>query len=137
MLVALRAAEILSIFTATGLPVCVLLLPSEARVLFAPVTGLAILAIFSSFVLALGWPVFDTPLPFAFLVFVLWIGVVLQCAPRFRPRLPDWRAAAVLAGLLVVLAPYLWPAIRDPGVVFWHYAGSDGYMYMRLAEQVG
>src|SRR6266567_1624841 len=106
MLVALRAAEILGIFIAAGLPVTLLSASSAARVGLAPVTGLAILAIVSSLVLALGWPVFDAPLPFAILVILLWSGVVLKYRARFRLRLrlPPPRALLTSAGLLVVLA---------------------------------
>jgi hypothetical protein len=40
-------------------------------------------------------------------------------------------------GLAVVAVTYLWPFLQDGQIVFWHYAGSDGYMYMRIAEFVG
>jgi hypothetical protein len=138
MLVAGRAVAILAVFFAAGFPLTALLLQSlTARVLLAPAAGLALLAVFSSLIFALGWPVSVAPLPFAILVVALWIGSVWKGHVRFEIPRPCWRTCAVVLGLLGVVTPYVWPTVQNSSLVFWHYAGSDGYMYMSLAEQFG
>lgn len=153
MPVILRMLEILALFGTLGLPVNLLLLTRidgppgrwrvSARLLLAPVTGLAVFTVFTGFFYATSRPIVAAVPWFWLLLGVLWLTVLLiwWCsAPRCFPFRPGWRSALshglVALVLVVVLAMYLQPFIKNPDLVFWHYAGSDGYMYMRMAENI-
>jgi hypothetical protein len=155
VLVVLRMAELLAILTIAGLPVTLLLLPAaqygrkrfavSGRLLLAPATGLAVLALYTSVFYALGEPVEPHIILFWGVVAVFWVVLLVlrrKVEVRFeRLRRPSVVSAishaVVLFGLLIALAPYLWPFIENSNLVFWHYAGSDGYVYMRIAEHIG
>src|SRR5438105_2189437 len=102
MLVGLRAVEIMALLAALGLPVNVVLLsPADfdpksrglsARVLLAPVTGLALFAIYTSVFFALSEPVNEAGSHYWILLTAVWLGVALIC----------WRG----------LAHCSWPSVR-------------------------
>ncbi len=147
MAVALKTAEILLLFGALGLPVNLLWLGQvdrahhrrtlSGRLLLAPVTGLAIFAVYTVFFFAAGAPVAEAVVFLPLLVTLAWAAFYFFRPARRLPllrgtRLPDWLMAG--AGLSVVLLFYLWPFLKNPALVFWHHAGTDGFMYMRAAE---
>jgi hypothetical protein len=157
MIVAIRTAEILALFGLLGLPLNLLLLPRapgslrrlriSPRLLLAPVTGLAVFAVYTAAFFALRQPVATASTFFWPLLAGLWVAVTAglwRFTPGSFPRaaFPAWSGRAWLAhglivpGLLLVLGLYLWPFFQNPALVFWHYAGSDGYFYIRIAEHV-
>lgn len=153
MLVLVRTLEVFLFFAALGLPVNLLLLRSLDRVsrrpgavplLLAPATGLALVAISTGFCYARQLPVVAA-VPYYWLLLVgLWAGLLGRIRWHRRPGRafsgPAGSVSRTVAwaspGLLLVLAAYLWPFLLQPDLVFWHYAGSDGYIYMRIAEHV-
>jgi len=154
MTVILRTLEILALLGVLGLPVNLLLLTRidrppgrwrvSARLLLAPVTGLAVFTVFTGFFYATARPIVASIPWFWWLLGGLWLAALLawwRSAPRRFPFRPGWRSALshglVAVGLVVVLEINFRPFVQDPDRVFWHYAGSDGYMYMRMAENIG
>ena len=153
MTVILRTLEILALFGILGLPVNLLLLTRidrppgrwrvSARLLLAPVTGLAVFTVFTGFFYATSRPIVTSIPWFWLLLGALWLTVLLlwwRSAPRRFPFRPGWRctlsSGLVAVGLVVVLEINFRPFVQNPDLVFWHYAGSDGYMYMRMAENI-
>lgn len=152
MIVTLRTIELLAILALAGFPPGWFLLAAAdktfetpSRLLLAPLTGLACLGVGSAIFYAVGIPVNSIVGPYWAFVFLGWMAVLIANGRALRRTVlsRQWRApallavACVLSGLLVVATTYLWPFIQDGRLVFWHYAGSDGYMYMRIAEWVG
>lgn len=154
MTVILRTLEILALLGVLGLPINLLLLTRidrapgrwrvSARLLLAPVTGLAVFTVFTGFFYATSRPIVTSIPWFWLLLGVLWITLLLiwwRSAPRSFAFRPGWRSTLshvlIVVGLMMVLAINLRPFIQNPDLVFWHYAGSDGYMYMRMAENIG
>jgi hypothetical protein len=158
MIVLFRTLEILAIFSLLGVPFSLFFLPRirtrettrwvSARFLLAPATGFAVFAIYTSIFFATRHPVAHAVTAFWPLLIALWIVGAIGYR-HFAPHLfsavsfprPRWNAVVahvcVILGLLLVLALHLWPFLQNPALVFWHYGGSDGYMYMRIAEHVG
>ena len=146
--VALKTAEILLLLGALGLPLNWLLLAQvdrvhprrtlSGRLLLAPATGLAVFACYTVFFFAAGAPVAAAVVFLPLLLALAW-AVWYFFRPR-RGRLPLLRHTRVSAwllagaGLAIVLLFYVWPFLKNPSLVFWHHAGTDGYMYMRAAE---
>ena len=157
MIVALRTAEILAIFSLLGLPLNLVLLPRitgclrtrriSTRLLLAPATGLAVFAIYTAAFYAARQPVAIASTVFWPLLAGLGLAATVglwRFAPHSfsRGTFPSLGAHSLLpyglvaSGLLVVLGFHLRPFLQNPDLVFWHYAGSDGYFYMRIAEYV-
>ncbi len=154
MTVILRTLEILALLGVLGLPVNLLLLTRidrlpgrwrvSARLLLAPVTGLAVFTVFTGFFYATSRPIVTSIPWFWLLLGVLWLAALLawwRSVPRRFPFRPGWRSTLshglVAVGLVLVLEINFRPFVQNPDRVFWHYAGSDGYMYMRMAENIG
>jgi hypothetical protein len=157
MIVTLRTLEVLGIFSLLGLPLTWLLLPRRSgprprlqasmRLLLAPTTGLAFFAVYTATFYATLHPVAAAVHAFWPVVATVWL---IGAAVWWRGRPPQDRRpfhlnangagliahGLVLLGLIPVLVAFLWPFWQQPDLVFWHYAGSDGYMYMRIAEHV-
>jgi hypothetical protein len=153
MLAVLRTVELVGLLALAGFPPAWWLLratdktfDTPARILLAPLTGLACLGLGSAMLYAFGVPVNYIVTPLLAFIFIGWILLFSAYARRLPwtlicQRTWHWRAlvasACVLCGLAAVAGTYLWPFLQDGSLVFWHYAGSDGYMYMRIAEWVG
>jgi len=117
---------------------------ADLGLLEAPGAGLAILTVGASFVLATGGAVGAPWVVVSFWGFVAaaWALMVWHLRRRgfrlasLRPRIGRmgyWE----LGGLVLVVGLYLSPFLSDNQLEFWHYAGTDGYYYMRIAEYFG
>jgi hypothetical protein len=154
MQVALLTAQILALFTLVGYPASRLCfdrldrwrlgaVTPPASWLLAPLMGLAVFAVYTGCFFAARRPVAAGFPGFWVLVAALWLGFLFL---RFRKtriffhsaRRPfPWLAGLSLAaGAIAVAAFGLLPFFKNPALIFWHYAGSDGYMYMRIAEHI-
>lgn len=148
MLVVLRTLEILAIFVAAGMPLNLALKPAsygrfDARLLLAPTSGLALVTIYAFFFLGLGQPIRDGVVPF-------WIGIALVWSvvlARYGRKLVTYLSSrielrrlalpgALLLACLIAAIFFLLPFLSNPKLVFWHYSGTDGYFYMRVAEHL-
>lgn len=150
------AAAIGLLFTVIGLPPTTLLwskVDSSRRLgntrttlALAPVVGLCVFAVFMAAYYAWGRPVREGVPVLWLLLGLAWLGVAVCFHERlFALRLPRLRrprlsstliTLEILLGLLIVAGAFAVPFVRNPDLVFWHYAGSDGYIYMRIAEHV-
>ena len=149
MIVITRTLEIVGLFSALGLPLNLLLLPRTTgphkvcvRLLLAPATGLAMVVAYTGWFFAIRRPVV-AGLPFIwFLATALWMaaGADLWRRHALRRNRVSIRTTLLhgltLLCLFMVMGCYLWPFWQRPDLVFWHYAGTDGYGYMRIAEHV-
>lgn len=148
----LLTLAILALFTALGYPASRLLFVQLDRsrrradspapsLLLAPLTGLALFAIYTVCFSVARQPVAKAFPAFWFLLAGVWAAWLFSTARRPRrtypPSVHPLQAHAPLwLGLAAILAAYLMPFFLNPDLVFWHYAGSDGYMYMRISEHV-
>lgn len=154
MLVVLRSLEILLLFGALGLPVTMVLLSGakfssekggiSTPVLLAPLTGFVVFILICSAHFALGGPVNAATGSFWPLLAGFWLVLAVIRFRRTPRGLRGWRFSQpgsahfwTLGGLVLVLGIYLLPFLRNQDLVHWHYAGTDGYMYMQESEYLG
>jgi hypothetical protein len=143
---------ILALFAALGYPASRLLFVQLDRsrrradspapsLLLAPLTGLALFAIYTGCFSVARQPVAKAFPAFWFLLAGVWVAWLVYTArsPRRQhpPSVHPLKAHAPLwLGLAAIMTAYFMPFMLNPDLVFWHYAGSDGYMYMRISEHV-
>ncbi len=148
----LLALTVLALFAALGYPASRLLFVQLDRsrrradspapsLLLAPLTGAALFAIYTVCFSVARQPVAKAFPFFWFLLAGIWTAWLLYTVRRPRRQYPPsvhpLKAHAPLwLGLAAIMAAYLMPFFLNPDLVFWHYAGSDGYMYMRISEHV-
>lgn len=144
-----HAATILLLLFLLGLPLSFFCLKEKAASLYlllAPHCGLAVLAIIAVNAYLLNVPVSNIVLPVIGLCLLNGIGIVLYFFKRVR-NVKDTLADSVssiasrgrtflIPTLLfgVVCLVYTFPFILNPDIVFYAYAGTDGYAYMNTAE---
>jgi uncharacterized membrane protein len=132
----LRALEILLMCAVLGVPLQLLFSHVAPGPVSVPVLGFAALVVVASWYLATGRPMAEFRWAIIGVFAIACVGAV---AVRFRQRRTHdrirWRALILVGvGLVLVLGAYLRPFLLDPELVFWHYAGSDGYEYMQVAD---
>lgn len=139
---------ILGIFVAAGLPLNLLLRPPtygrfDARLLLAPTSGLAVTTIYAFFLVGLGQPIRNGTVAFWAFLGAAWLMVGVRYGKHatkwlsHRPKASMAAVASMVAcGSLIIGVFFLLPFFRDSSLVFWHYSGSDGYFYMRVAERL-
>jgi hypothetical protein len=141
-----RTIELVALMFIIGQPAVLLLRLREGSLsgevpewpLEAPALGLALIAIVASTAMAWGVPVGAPVVVMAVVVLVClaWVLILLRAAGRTQVLHALARIRWEHAGAVVTVAVLLLPFAQDPHVVFWHYAGTDGYFYMRISEHI-
>lgn len=143
-----QSSLILLFLFVLGLPLSFCCLRTRTPTLFlhlAPHCGLALLVIIAANSYLLNVPVSRTVLPVLCLCLVNAVGIVLYCLKRVRnvkgtfgdlvSSIASRSRASLIPTLLfgAVCLIYALPFILNPSMVFYAYAGTDGYAYMSVA----